>query len=209
MDWAELSDILIGLIAALGGAIAIPLVLKKRKKDAPAKVERLFRHLQELGIRISLMERGAEQAKVGVSRAWGQRSEGVIKLEGENVDYINVSSVSSQYGVNYFLDFLVKSSGSQSAVKMKKTKMVRKKGVGGRMVNIQWKGDEYLCQSLNYDYRLQDLLMQAKPEEMKGGVSIIPEPKHEYARIRTAYFLPSSEFIEAIHGVAGHVKSAW
>ena len=35
------------------------------------------------------------------------------------------------------------------------------------------------------------------------------EPKYEYARVRTSYFLPSLDLFDAIDIIAKHVKSEW
>lgn len=208
MDWA---NILAGVIAALVVAIGLPLALRKRKKAGPENVEKLFQHLQKLGVRASPLEKGAQQEKVGISRASGQRSEGVIKIEGKDIDYINVSSASSQYGVNYFLNYLVTTSSWTGKKDRKKTSMVRKRssGIWGRVVDIEWRGDAHLSRELNFDYRLKDILLQTEPKEVGGGIQIFPEPKHEYARVRTAYLLPSSGLLEAIDIIAKYVKSGW
>ena len=208
MEWA---NILAGVIAALVAAIGLPLALRKRKKAGPENVEQLLQHLQRMGVEASLLEKGAEQEKVGISRASGQRSEGVIKIEGKNIDYINVSSASSQYGVNYFLNYLVTTSSWTGKKNRKKTMMVKKRssGIRGRVVDIEWRGDDYLSRELNFDYRLKDVLLQTEPKEIGGGIQIFPEPKHEYARVRTAYLLPSSGLLEAIDIIAKCVKSGW
>ena len=88
--------------------------------------------------------------------------------------------------------------------------MLRKKSsaIRGRVVDVEWKGDEYLSRGLNYDYRLKDRLLAAS-EELKWDIWVFPEPKHEYVRVRTAYLLPSSDLFEAMDIVAGHIKSGW
>ncbi|GAH51279.1 unnamed protein product [marine sediment metagenome] len=87
--------------------------------------------------------------------------------------------------------------------------MVRKKSpaIWGRVVDIEWKGDVYLSQQLNLDYRLKDILLQTEPKELKSNIVIFPEPKYEYARVRTAYLLPSSDLFEAIDIIAKYIKS--
>ena len=72
-----------------------------------------------------------------------------------------------------------------------------------------WKGDIYLSQQLNLDYRLNDILMQTDFKKLKTSIVIFPEPKYEYERVRTSYFLLSPELFEAIDIIAGHVKSGW
>jgi len=208
MDWSNI----IGIIAALLVAILLPLALRARKKGGPQNVEQLLQHLQEIGVRVSLLERGVEEEKVGARRASGQRSEGVIQIAGRNVDYINVVSVASQYGVRYFLDYLVRSPSWTGEKKRKKTRMVVKKSsaIRGKAVDIQWKGDDYLAQGLNYDYRLKDKLLQAELDKLKGSIWIFPEmKKYEYARVRTSYLLPSSDLFEAMDIIAGYIKSGW
>ena len=206
MEWV---NILSGLIAALVLTIGLPLALRKRKKSGPQNVEQLLHHLQEIGVKASLAEKGVDEEKVGASRSFMRRSESVIKIEGRNIDYINVSSVASQYGVNYFLDYLVRSPGQSGQKRQKNTRMVRKKSpaIWGRVVDIEWKGDVYLSQQLNLDYRLKDILLQTEPKELKSNIVIFPEPKYEYARVRTAYLLPSSDLFEAIDIIAKYIKS--
>ena len=204
MDWADIG----GIITALVFAIGLPLALRRRRKGGPQNVEQFLRHLQEIGIRASLAEKGVEEEKVGTGRGWGRRSEGVIKIEGRNIGYISVIGVASQYGVHYFLDYLVSIPVWLGRGKRRKTRMVKKRSsaIGGRAVDIRWKGDDYLSQELNLDYRLKDKLLQI---ELKGGIEIFPEPKYQYARVRTAYLLPSPDLFEAIDIIAGHIKSGW
>jgi hypothetical protein len=207
MDWGGIA----GSIGAILVAVLLPLALRKRKKEAPHKLEEFLGHLSQLGVKAFLLEKGVAEEKVGLGRASAQRSEGVIRLEEKNVAFINVVSLTSQYGVNYFLNYLVKSPGGLGKAKRRRTRMVKKRSsvFRGRVVDIEWRGDEYLSRGLNMDYRLKDYLLQAGPEELKGSIWIFPEPKHEYARIRTSLVLPSTYFFEAIDIIAGHIKSGW
>ncbi len=208
MEWV---NILTGLIALLVLSIGLPLALRKRRKVGPQNVEQLLHHLQEIEVKASLTESGVTEEKVGTSRGWGRRSEGVIKIEGRNIDYINVISIASQYGVSYSLDYLVKSPSWLGRKKRKKVRMVRRKSsaIRGRVVDIEWKGDDYLSQELNFDYRLKDKLLQTGLKKLKGNIEIFPEPKYEYARVRTVYLLPSLDLFEAIDIIGGHIKSGW
>jgi len=208
MDWANIAG---GIIIALMFAIGLPLALRKRKKAGPQKLEQFFEHLRTIEVRASMVEKGASEAKTGMSRSSGQRSEGTIEIRDRNIDYIRVISVASQYGVNYFIDYLVRRPEYQSQKKRKNTKMVKKKSsaIRGKVVDIEWKGDEYLSPELNLDYALKDRLLLAEPDELKSSITIFPEPKYEYARIRTDYLLPSPNFFEAINMIAKHLKSGW
>ena len=208
MNWA---NILTGLIAALVLTIGLPLALRKRKKSGPQNVEQLLYHLQEIGVKASMAEGDDGEGKAGMSRSFMRRSEGAIKIEGRHIDYINVTSVASQYGVNYFLDYLVRSPNWSGKKRRKKTKMVRRKSpaVWGRVVDIEWKGNDYLSQQLNLDYRLKDILLQTDFKKLQGNIEIFPEPKYEYARVRISYLLPSPELFEAIDIIAKHTKLGW
>ena len=207
MEWTE---ILTSVITALVVIIGIPLALRKRKKGGPQNAEQLLRHLQEIGVKASLTEKGVAEEKIGMSRSFIRSSVGLIEIADRNINYINVIGVASQYGVNYFLDYLVRSPGQSGRKGQKKTRMVRKKSpaIWGRVVNIEWKGDVYLSQQLNLDYQLKDRLLQTKPKKLKGNIEITPEPKYEYTRVRTAYLLPSSDLFGAIDTIARHIKSA-
>ena len=209
MEW---SNILAGIITFLVLTIGLPLALRKRKKSGPQNVEQLLHHLLEIGVKASMAEKGVDEEKVGASRSFMRRSESVIKIEGRNVDYINVISVASQYGVHYFIDYLVTSPSLPGKKKRKKTKMVTKKSsrIRGRVVDIEWKGDDYLSRELNFDYQLKDKLLQAELGKLSGSIWIFPEmKKYEYARVRTSYLLPSSDLFEAIEIISGHIKSGW
>ena len=205
MDWSNITGIIMALLIAIG----LPLALKKRKKVGPQKREELYQHLQQIGVEASLVERGSEKEKIGLGRASGQKSEGIIELADKNIDSINVISVASQYGVHYFLDYLVKSPNIMGKRTLKKTRSARKKSspLWGKVLGIEWKGDKLLAQSLNLDYSLGDKLLQVDPKTLKENIRIFPELKHGYVRIRTAYLLPSHQMFQAIGIVARHVKS--
>ncbi len=206
MDWI---NILGGIITFLVLTIGLPLALRRRRKGGPQNVEQLLQHLREIGVKVSLAEGGGEEWKVGVSRSSMRSSVGVIGISGRNIDYINVIGVASQYGVNYFLDYLVRSPSWAGRRRQKKTRMVRKKSpaIWGRVVDIEWKGDDYLSQQLNLDYQLKDILLQTNFKKLKGNITIFRELKYAYVRVRTAYLLPSLDLFEAIDIIAKHIKS--
>lgn len=191
-------------------AIVLPLIARRKKKEeATNKIEELYRHLREVGVEASLTEKGDDREKIGLGRAAGQKSEGLIELEDRNIDLINVVSVSSQYGTRYFIDYLVKGSNIMEERALKKTRLTKKKSppLWDKVVAIDWKGDDSLAQSLNLDYSLGDKLLKADVNAFKGNIWIFPEPKHGYARIRTDYLLPSAAICEALSSIARHIKS--
>jgi hypothetical protein len=206
MDWENFIPVIMGLLAAIG----IPLALRKRKKESPEKLDQFLQHLQTMGIEVEVLEKGGALEKIGVSRGYAKTSQGVIQVKERNVDYINFIAIASQYGVNYHIDYLVRSPAYIGQRRKKASLSVKKDSrFRGRIIGFEWKGDDYLSQTLNYDYRLKDRLLQVSPEELKGGINIYPEPKHEYSRIRTSYMLPSPDYLEAIDIIAGHMKSGW
>ena len=91
MEW---TDILTSIITALVVVIGIPLALRKRKKGGPQNVEQLLHQLLEIGVKASLTEKGVAEEKVGMSRSFMRKSEGVIKIEGKHIDYINLITIS-------------------------------------------------------------------------------------------------------------------
>jgi hypothetical protein len=205
-EWNSIIGILFFLLIAIG----LPLILRRRKKgEGVENIEELYQHLREVGVEASLTEEGDDREKMGVGRASGQKSEGIIELEDRNIDSIDVVSVSSQYGTRYFIDYLVKSPNIMGERILKKTRLTRKKSppIWGKVVAIDWKGDDSLAQSLNLDYSLEDKLLRADVNVFKRSIWILPEPKHGYVRIRTDYSLPSAEIFEAISSIARRVKS--
>ena len=198
-------DHILPIILALSGGIGFFLALRSRQKGGQKKVDELCQHLQGIGVKASVLEK-VYQKRFGV-----RKPVGTIELTGRNIDSINVHGVASQYGVKYFIDYLVRISSFMGRGKKKKTKMVRKKtaAFGGKLVDVEWRGDDSLARGLNFDYQLKDKLLQADLGELKGDISIFPEPKHEYARIRTNYFLPASGLFEIIDMIAGHIRSEW
>ena len=204
MDWSDSLPLLVVLLAVIG----FPLALRSRKKGGPQKVEELRQHLHAIGVKPSGPEESAGQEEAGRKRSRVQKPLGVIKLRDRNIDSINVIGMASQYGVRYFLDFVVRSVSLTGRESKKKTRLVRKKSSAvGRAVDIEWKGDDFLTRKLNLDYRLADKLSQAEPAVLKGDIWIFPEPKHQHTRIRTTYFLPTPDLFEAMDIIAKHIKS--
>jgi len=202
MGWDSIATIVFGLLMVIG----IPLALRSLKRGGQNKLDELCQHLHGIGVGASTLERDTSQRKLGQRRSWGQTLVGTIKLTDRNIDSINVIGVATQYGVNYFLDHLVKCHSSIGRQNKKKTKMTRKKSsvLSRNVIDIEWKGDNSLAWKLNFDYQLKYKLLQAPP---KGSIAIFPEPKYENARIRTSYFLPTPDLLEAMDIIAAHVKS--
>jgi hypothetical protein len=203
----DLEKILPAIIVFLT-AFLIPFLLSKKKKKGDKKPKEFSQSLLEIGVEFDVLDEDSEQVKFRRKLALGLKSEGIFALKKSNIDFINVISASSQYGVNYFIEYLVKSTFGIREKPLKKTKMVIKKKslFGKEVVDVIWKGDQYLTQKLNLDYDLKHKFMQADINTFKGAIMIIPEPKHGYIRIKTNYHPPSSNMFYAIDTLAGHMR---
>ncbi len=203
MDWWNTFVIVLLLFLAVIG-LARPFM--KLKKGSPEDVGLLLDHLQNMGIHATLLEVEKKAGGRGARQTSMERCQGAIKIGGRNIDLINVVSKATPFGDRLFADYSVRTGLWPGKTSRKKTGLVRKGALGvlGGGGDIEWKGDEWLCQELNYDPRLKDKLGQA---EMEGSISILPGG--EYAKVRVAYQLPSAGLFEAIDIIAGHIRSIW
>jgi hypothetical protein len=202
MEW----DALIPLIIFLA-AFALPMLLSRLRKTSQSKLDELYQHLRDIGVKASIPVVESSGEKEDKKRSWGEKVEGVIDIEDRNFDYINVISVSSQYGPTYYIEYIVKSRSQTGLETDRKTNMVRKKSppLWWKVVDIEWRGEPGLAQRLNLDYQLKYRLLYSSTTGFKGGISIRPEPKYWYTSIRTDYQLPSPELFEAIDEIAQHI----
>jgi hypothetical protein len=205
MEWSNIISVIIAILVMIG----LPLALRKRKKVGPQKKEELCQHLQKIGVRAYLAQIADNREKIGQRRSSGEKSMGIIELKDRNIDFINVIGVTSQYGTHYFINYLVRNPNMTEKRKLKKTRLVGRKSarLWGKVVAIEWKGDESLAKSLNFDYGLENRLLRSQLRDFGGSMWVLPEPKHEYVQIRTAYSLPSPEAFETIGIIARYVKS--
>jgi hypothetical protein len=204
----DLEKILPAIIIFLT-AFLLPFLLSKKKKKGDKKPKDLSQSLLEIGVEFVELDEDSEQVKFRRKLSLGLKSVSIIALKKSNIDFINVISASSQYGVNYFIEYLVKSTFGLREKPLKKTKMlIKKKSLfGGEVVDVIWKGDQYLAQKLNMDYDLKHKFIKADINTFKGGILIIPEPKHGYIRIKTNYNFPSADIFYAIDTLAGYMRS--
>ena len=203
MDWDSLLPIILGLLAVVG----LPLALWSLRKTGGSKVEEFCQHLQQIGVKAATLPRDDPQSAAERKRSWGKRPIATIRVDGRNMESINVVGVASQQGTHYYVDYVVALPGFVLS-KKKKVKLTLKKSslVKGVVTDVEWKGDEHLAQRLNYDFGLKSRLLEADAGSMKGGLTVYPEPKRGRARMRTGYFLPTAEQFEAVDLVARHVR---
>ena len=203
----ELGDIL-PIIVAILFAIGLPIAMAARRRGRAARTKSLHEHLNSIGVKASPLDERAAAEKVKQKLSWGEKCDGICEIQGRNIDYVSVTGVSSQYGTNYYLNYLVKARGQM--MPLKKTTMFRKKSppLWGKVVDIGWDGDPTLSHRLDLDYSLKHRLLQGGLNSLKGDIAIIPEPKHAYIKIKTNLNMPSPDLFEAIDSIAKHVR-AW
>ena len=205
MDIAEL----LPLIVAILTAVALPIGLSLSRKRGKGKIEDLHQHLLDIGLKASFLDEEAAQQTALPKPSWGEKIQGVIALEDRKTEYIRLHSASSQYGTNYYIEYLLETPSIAGREDTRKTSMVKKKSppLWGKAVDIEWRGDPSLSQRLNLDYQLKYRLVNLYPEPLKGGISVHPEPRYGYTRIRTGYQLPSPDMFASIDTIAKHVKA--
>lgn len=202
MDWETFFPIIFFLIA-----FGLPFIISRLRKGGQPKLDELVQHLQFMGVKASVIQE-EEAQEWQLKRSWGEKVEGVLAIEDRNFDALALVSQSSQYGSNYYLEFLVKGRSQQEIGMKKKTSVTFKKSppLWGKAVDVEWRGDASLSQRLNFDYDLKYKLLQSSRDGFKGGISVHPEPKYGYCRIRTGYQLLSHELFEAINAIAKHIQ---
>ena len=205
MDW----DNAFPIIMALSAGIGLLFTFISRKKTGPQKIDELYPHLQSIGVKAIPLDMESEEAKALGKRSWGEKAVGVFDIRSRNIDTIVVIGVSSQYGTNYYIEYIVNNPGGMGRPDAKKTSMHRKKNppILGKVMDIYWKGDTHLSQRLDFDYQIKYKLLQGGLDSLKGNIQIIPETKKGYTRIKTGYVLPAAELLDVIDSIAKHVKS--
>jgi hypothetical protein len=202
VEWAEIINIGIGVLVPVIIAIGLPLALRKHKKQGPKQVERFYEQLRENGVNCSLVEEGNKSSKIRVSKWSGTKILKSYEVVGKQYDHINLTFISTQYGVTYYIEFLV-NSPNLGIIKPKKAQLKRTKR-RNQSEEIVYKGEKSFTINLELDYQLETLLNRS---EFVGVIEIIPETKHGYTRIRTPFVELTPEFLDVINTLARHIKS--
>jgi len=202
VEWAEIINIGIGILVPVVIAIGLPLALRKHKKQGPKQVEGFYEQLRENGVNCSLVEEGNKSSKIRVSKWSGTKTLKSYEVVGKQYDRINLTFISTQYGVTYYIEFLVNSPNLE-IINPKKAHLKRTKR-RNQSEEIVYKGNKSFTINLELDYQLETLLNRS---EFVGVIEIIPETKHGYTRIRTPFVELTPEFLDAINILARHIKS--
>lgn len=205
MEWSSVIPAVIAFLTAF----LLPFIFSKRKKESAKKIKNYSQDLGKIGIDFEEIEKDDEEIHFVRKLSWGQKAEGIFKLKKRNIDYIFLISVTSQYGVNYFLEYVIKNTFNLRDESIKDTRMkLKKSSLGGsKQADILWKGDIYLSRKLNMDYELKHKWLHSPLKELKMNLRIIPEKKFGYTRIKTTYVPPSQDLIAFIDSIAGHIKT--
>jgi len=205
IEWGKLIPAIIAIVTAF----ILPIILSKRKKEGSKKKKDYSLNLDELGIKFEKIEKDDERISFVKKLSLGQKAEGIFALKGKKIDYIFIISVTSQYGTNYSLEFVVKNTFNLRDEPIKNTRMKLKKDslISKKYVDLLWIGDMYLAQKLNMDYDLKYKLLHKVVNEQKIILRVIPDKKRGYTRIRTNFVPLSDDFIAAIDSIAGHIKT--
>jgi hypothetical protein len=205
------SGSIVTIILAVMGLAGFILSLMGLRKSGKKKIEELRDHLNTIGVKAWIVMTEPDNISKGPRRSWGFKYMGTITLSGKEIGSINVTGVASQYGANYFLDFIVPHNNRIPGNTRSKVKLARRRindlMDGKKIQDIFWKGDTILAQKLNMDIRLKEKLLRTDLRPVKYSIEIIPEAERDYYRIRTPYFLPATDMFEIVNIVAKHVRS--
>lgn len=205
------SGSIISIVLMVAAIVGLVISRRRIKRESPQKVGELYDQLRGMGLKVvkvtddALMEQGNEKNKRG------HNGQGLLRVEGKQINFVRLTGEAQQYGVTYYLDFMVKRNRIFPGQKVSNTVLkIRKNSMFGSEVDgFYWKGDPILEQKLNDDYRLNDMLLQADRKYIKGGITIYPEPNKSYARIRMVYELLETDMLKVVDSIAGYVKRSY
>jgi hypothetical protein len=198
------------IVIMIGGIVGFILSYFGLKKAGRKKVKELRDYLDTIGVKSWTDDFAYDGEKDGKKRSGGYKYLGKILLSGKEIDSIVVTGVASQYGINYYLDFMVSrtslSNGDKSKVKLARRK-IRGHFSREKTQDIIWKGDTLLTQKLDADTRLKEKLLRTDLKPVRYTIEIVPEQQDSHNRIRTVYFLPSTDILDVLNIIAKHMKS--
>lgn len=153
-------------------------------------MKELCEHLQQIGIKASLLESGSPES-LGPRWQKGPFASGYvlgnIKLEDQNFDLIQVErnmggDDTGLSEIEYTYQYLVLANieGLEERLEAK-IKLIRKGLIRRELVDFHWHGGE-LAQHLNADSRLRDMLLQEGLSEFRI-VEIKPDKKNRCVRM--------------------------
>ena len=136
-------DTLLTLGLALAAVAGVVVAVVARRKAGPEKVEEMRWHLETVGVDC-VIGTSADSNLSQIGHSFFEKNIGTLRVKGRSLEAINIVGVSSQYGTQYFLDFLVPVTPFGSVADQKKTRLVRKKrpapsGVG--LFYFSWRNE--------------------------------------------------------------------
>ncbi len=202
------------IVVTLALAIAVgSFVARVRwtKNQASERLLKLLHHLKNQGVNVSLLKKGDLQPRIETRDIlkYTSRSEDIVEIKEKSINYVFADCITGKNTTIYYIDYVVISANQFTTNSYKTTKLVKKRSfpIFGKVLDLEWKGDQMLANSLNNDYSLKAKLIKS-PEinKLTCNPVIYPRPDYEYYKIRIRYLLPTSDFFEALNSVGTHLK---
>ncbi len=209
-----MSDTFLTVIVALAVAIAVGSFAARivwTKKQTSKRLVELANHLNEFGVRTVLLTKNDEQPRIENRDFWRytSRSKDILEIKGKGINYIFVDCLMGKNVTYYYLNYVVQSTIWLDSRPIKGARLVKKRRFlfVGKVLDIEWRGDESLANILNSDYILKAKLIGSRHiNRLTCNIVIYPKPSYGYYKIRIRYFLPEADFFEALDAVGRHLR---
>ncbi len=205
------SGTVLSIVLLAAAIIGLIISRRKIKKESPKKNAELYETMRSMGVKASRISEEEFMSRSGERAKRGRGEQELLSVQGRQFDFIQLTGEAHQYGVTYYLEFLVKRTPLQPGQKAANTSLKIKKGspFSSEAESFYWKGDPVMEQRLNDDHRLHDMLLRADRKYLKGGITVYPQPGQPYARIRMGNELPEPELLKIADSIAGHIKRSY
>ena len=202
---------IISIVLMIAAVVGLVISRRRIKKESPQKIGELYGTLLGMGLKVKKVTDDVLMELDGGKIKRNRNVQDILRIDGKQIDYVILAGVAQQYGVTYYLDFLVKRNRILPGQKASNTVLKIKKSstFSSDVDGFYWQGDPVLQQKLNDDHRLNDMLLQADRKFIKGGITIFPEPNKSYARIRMAYETLETDMLKVVDMIAGYVKRSY
>ena len=202
------------IVVAAALVIAVGLFVarvKWIKNETSKRLVTISHHLQDLGVKVSLLTKGDLRPRIETRDFWKyhSRSEYILEIKEKGINYIFTDCITSENTTIYYLNFVVISTNWVATNTRKATRLVKKRSfpIFGKVSDLEWKGDQTLANLLNNDYSLKAQLLKSPDiNKLTCNPVIYPRPDYEYYKIRIRYFLPTGNFFEVLNVIGSHLR---
>lgn len=202
------AGVIITIVLAFSGLIGLPIALWNLRMGGQQKAKELVDHLLAIGVKAYMIpEFESVQNNRKKNLRFFHRVAGTIRLQKCNIELIDVIGTAQQYGVNYFIHYLVRSPRLVTVhAKQKRTKLKKKRKslMATELAEYIWEGDEAIARKLNSNAEIGVAIREGT---LKGDIEILSESGAEYVKIKTEYFLPDKNQFNTLEIIAKCVKS--